>query len=165
VSERWQAVLLLVAVVALAWVGMAWGWRRRGARQTTLATPAVPPAGRGARRAGATGLYVGSVTAGQWLDRVVAHGLGARANAEVTVHDDGLLLERDGASAVWVPRADLLSVRRDTGLAGKVTETGGLVVWTWRLGDVELESGLRPRYADDAMPLLRAIESVTQEMT
>lgn len=164
-TERWQAVLLLVGVVALAWAGMAWGWRRRGARQAILAAPDVPPVDRGVPRMSAAGLYVGSVMAGQWLDRVVAHGLGARANAEVSVHDDGLLLERDGADAIWVPRANLLAVRRDTGMAGKVTETGGLVVWTWRLGDVELESGLRPRYADDATPLLRAIESVTQEMT
>lgn len=164
-SERWQAVLLLVGVVVLAWAGMAWGWRRRGSRQASLASPGVPPVDRGSRRMSATGLYVGSVVAGQWLDRVVAHGLGARANAEVIVHDNGLLLERDGAEPIWVPRADLLAARRDTGMAGKVTETGGLVVWTWLLGDVELESGLRPRYADDATPLLRAIESVTQEMT
>lgn len=168
-SERWPAVLLLVGVIALAWAGMAWGWRRRGARQGDLEAPASPPAARGAMLAHAEGLYVGSVMssggAGDWLDRVVAHGLGARANAEVTVTSGGLLLDRDAAQPVWIPRADLLAVRRDTGLASKVTETGGLVVWTWRLGDHLLESGLRPRYADDAAPLLHAIETVTQEVT
>jgi hypothetical protein len=93
----------------------------------------------------------------------VPHQLGARAGADLTVHANGLLLERDGAAAVWIPRGDLMSARRDTGLAGKVTETGGLVVWTWRLGDHVLESGLRPRYAAQTAPLMSALESLTQE--
>lgn len=164
-SERWQAVLLLVGIVVLAWAAMRWGWRRRGARQSGVATPAAPPSAPGPVLATAEGLYVGSVLAGDWLDRVVPHGLGARANADLTVHDTGLLLARDGAPDVWVPRADVRAARRDTGLAGKVTETGGLVVWTWRLGDLELESGLRPRYATDAAPLTHAITSMTQEVT
>ena len=40
-SDRLPAVLLLVGVVALAWAGMAWGWRRRAGRQATLAPPAT----------------------------------------------------------------------------------------------------------------------------
>lgn len=164
-SERWPAVLLLVGVVVLAWAGMSWGWRRRAARQADVLTPASAPSAPGPVLATAEGLYVGSVVAGDWLDRVVPHGLGARANADLTAHSTGLLLARDGAPEVWVPRTDVRAVRRDTGLAGKVTETGGLVVWTWRLGEVELESGLRPRYATDAAPLMHAIESMTQEVT
>jgi hypothetical protein len=164
-SERWPAVVLLVTVVVLAWAGMSWGWRRRAARQDTVVAPSTPPVEPGAVLAGAEGLYVGSVLSGDWLDRVVPHSLGARANADLTAYAVGLLLTRDGAPDVWVPRADLRAVRRDTGLAGKVTETGGLVVWTWRLGDLELESGLRPRFATEAQPLIRAIESMTQEVT
>jgi hypothetical protein len=165
VSDRWPGILLLVGVVALAWVGMAWGWRRRAARQDGLEPPLPPPALLDAAIAGTEGLYVGSVVAGSWLDRVVPHGLGARANAELSVHSAGLLLERDGGQPVWIPRRHVLGVRRDTGLAGKVTETGGLLVWTWRLGDTELESGLRPRYVDAVDPLITAIESMTQEVT
>lgn len=163
-SERWQAVLLLAALVVLAWAGMAWGWRRRGARQGDLPAPASPPASLGAPLARAEGTYVGTVVAGQWLERVVAHSLGARARAEVSVHPSGLLLDRDGAAPLWVPREDLTAVRRDTGLAGKVTETGGLVVWTWRLGDTALESGLRPRYAETTSALLEAIGTITEEV-
>jgi hypothetical protein len=165
VSERWPAVLLLVAVVGLAWALMAYGWRARGARQSDLPAPALPPADNGALLVRAEGLYVGSVIAGDWLDRVVPHGLGARANAAIAVHDDGLRLDRDGAPPLWVSSAQLSGVRRDTGLAGKVTETGGLVVWTWRLGDTVLESGLRPRYAADAEPLVQALQSMSQEVT
>lgn len=162
-TERLAAVLLLLLVVGLAWAGMARGWRRRGARQAGVAEPSAPPPSPGDVLAAAEGLYVGSVSAGEWLDRVVPYGLGARANADVVVHADGVLLERDGSPPVWTPRHDLLAVRRDTGLAGKVTETGGLVVWTWRLGEHVLESGLRPRYATQTATLLAALESLTQE--
>lgn len=162
-TERWQAVLVLAGVVALGWAGMAWGWRRRGAAQRDIPRPASPPAATGQPLGSAEGLYVGSVLAGRWLDRVVPHGLGVRANADLTVYPTGLLLDRDGADALWVPRADLLAVRRDTGLAGKVTETGGLVVWTWRLGEDCLDSGLRPRYAADATSLVHAVEALLQE--
>jgi hypothetical protein len=162
-TERWTAVLLLLGVVALGWAGMAWGWRRRAGAQRAIPKPASPPAATGEPLAVAEGLYVGSVMAGRWLDRVVPHGLGARSNADLAVYPTGLLLERDGADAVWVPREDLLAVRRDTGLAGKVTETGGLVVWTWQLGPVSLDSGLRPRYAADSSALVQAVETLHQE--
>lgn len=164
-NDRFLAVVLLVGVVALAWAGMAWGWRRRADRQSSLSEPAEPPADLGQLIVSVEGLYVGSVVAGDWLDRVVPYGLGSRANADLAVHQNGVLLERDGSSAIWTPRSDLRAARRDTGLAGKVTETGGLVVWTWRLGDVVLESGLRPRYAAQGKPLLSALESLTQEVS
>jgi hypothetical protein len=162
-SDRLPAVLLLLGFVALAWAGMAWGWRRRAGRQSDLAAPTPPPAAPGDVLATAEGLYVGSVMQGDWLDRVVPYQLGARAAADVTVHTDGLLLERDGSPAVWIGRGDLLSARRDTGLAGKVTETGGLVVWTWRLGEQLVESGLRPRYTAQTAPLMSALASLAQE--
>ncbi len=163
-ADRWVPVLLLVAVVALAWAGMALGWRRRRARQSHLPAPLAPPADLAAPLVSADGLYVGSVSAGEWLDRVVPHGLGARAAATVHVFWSGLVLERDGSRPLWVPTTDLAGVRRDTGLAGKVTETGGLVVWTWRLGPGLLESGLRPRYAQDATRLVEAITQVRREV-
>jgi hypothetical protein len=103
------------------------------------------------------GLFVGTVLAQEWLERVVPYGLGNRAGATLQVHEAGVLLDRDGAEPLWVPADDLVAVRRDTGLAGKVTETGGLVVWTWRLGPALLESGLRPRYAAQTEPLVQAL--------
>jgi hypothetical protein len=137
---------------------MAWGWRRRRTRQAAdLVAPASPPPSLDEPVLAVEGLFVGTVLGEQWLERVVPHGLGNRAGATVQVHQCGLLLDRDGAEPVWVPAPDLVAVRRDTGLAGKVTETGGLVVWTWRLGSNQLESGLRPRYAAATDPLVQAL--------
>ena len=157
-------LLLVLLVVGLAWAGMRRGWQSRSRRQADIPPPAPPPADPGPVRAQAEGLYVGSVLGDQWLERVVPHGLGSRAGASVTVHASGLLLERDGGPPVWVPADSLRACRRDTGLAGRVTETGGLVVWTWTLGDTVLDSGFRPRYAADADTLVRAVDSLCQEV-
>lgn len=163
-ADQVPGLLLIVAIVALTWTGMAWGWRRRSRSQAGLPPPAEPPDALGDPSLAVEGLFVGTVQAGEWLDRVVAHGLGGRAGATLLVHEDGLVLDRDGADPVWVPRHDLVAARRDTGLAGRVTETGALVVWTWRLGPALLESGLRPRYAADVDPLARALGALSQEV-
>lgn len=161
--DQLPGLLTIVALVGLAWAGMAAGWRRRARRQDALPAPSAVPAGLTAPLLTVEGLFVGTALAQAWLERVVPHGLGARAGAVLSVHPDGLVLERDGSPPIWVPRDDLLGVRRDTGLAGKVTETGGLVVWTWRLGATLLESGLRPRYAADVAPLVAAAAALVPQ--
>jgi hypothetical protein len=161
-ADQVPGLLTIVLLVGLAWAGMAWGWRRRVRRQSDLPAPPAPPVELGPPALVVEGLYVGTVLADQWLERVVPHGLGARAGATLAVHPTGLRLDRDGSDPVWVPAPDLVAVRRDTGLAGKVTETGGLVVWTWRLGSDRMESGLRPRYAADADPLVAAMETLVR---
>jgi hypothetical protein len=47
-----------------------------------------------------------------------------------------------------IPAADLLGVRRDRGIAQKVREPDGIVVISWRLGAVELDTGIRPDDTD-----------------
>lgn len=160
-SEQVPGFVTILLLVGLAWAGMAWGWRRRRARQAHLPSPLGPPPTLGEPRLRVEGLFVGTVLAQEWLERVVPYGLGNRSGATVEVHDGGLLLDRDGAEPVWTPASDVLAVRRDTGLAGKVTETGGLVVWTWRLGSARLDSALRPRYAAQTEPLVQAVAGLT----
>ncbi len=162
-ADEVPGLITIVVLVGLAWAGMAWGWRQRRSRQSDLPVPAQPPGDLGMPVLSADGLFVGSVAADEWLERVVPHGLGSRAGATLHVHRDGLVLERDGGQPVWIPAPDLVAVRRDTGLAGKVTETGGLVVWTWQLGTALLESGLRPRYADQTDQLVRALAGLVDQ--
>ena len=54
-----------------------------------------------------TGRYHGSTTAGQWLDRIVAHGLGTRSRVELTLTDAGLDVVRPGATDFFVPAGAL----------------------------------------------------------
>ena len=72
----------------------------------------------------------------------MAHGLGVRSKAELTLTDAGLDVVRPGANDFFVPAAQLREARLDKGIAGKVLTEGGLLVVTWSHGDRLIDSGL-----------------------
>jgi hypothetical protein len=163
VSEAQVALLLLLLVPAL-WGLMWWGWRSRGRRQDDVpALPAAPEPLPPSLFGPVEGVYVSSTRAGDWLDRVVAHGLGTRTEAQVSVHAEGVHVRRTGAPDVWVPVADLDGVRRERGAAGKFVGEQGLVVLTWTLGTARLDTALRPRYDRDRDGLEQAVRQLHQE--
>ncbi|MFD8376823.1 hypothetical protein ACFV2Z_39765 [Streptomyces sp. NPDC059688] len=133
----------LALFVALVYWLMREGWKWRGTLQGDL--PALPtaPDETGPVRLSMSGRYHGSTTAGQWLDRIVAHGLGTRSRAELTLTAEGLEVERPGATDFFVPTAALRGARLDKGIAGKVLTEGGLLVVTWAHGDKLIDSGFR----------------------
>ena len=143
-----RAVLVLVCllVLVLTLAAMRRGWRNRMARQSVL--PALParPADLGTEMLRAEGLYVGTTYAGSWQDRVVHAGLGTRAGATAALSRAGLILDRDGAAAIFIPREAIVEARLAAGLAGKVMGEGGLLVVRWRLGPAQLDTAFR---ADD----------------
>ncbi len=161
-----QAGLLLLMLVPVVWGLMWWGWRARGRRQAGVAAPPPVPDDPGAQVLGPLeAVYVSSTRAGDWLDRVVAHGLGGRSAASVSVHAAGVLLARRGAPDVWVPAGSLEDVRRDRGAAGKFVGEQGLVVLTWRLGEDALDTALRTRYEADRDRLERAVRDLVDART
>ncbi|MQY39097.1 hypothetical protein SRB17_71190 [Streptomyces sp. RB17] len=141
----WLVGLLLF--IALVYWLMREGWKWRGTLQSDLPAPPGAPEETGPARLSMSGRYHGSTTAGQWLDRIVAHGLGTRSRAELTLTDEGLEVERPGASDFFVPTAALRGARLDKGIAGKVLTEGGLLVVTWALGDKLIDSGFRSDHA------------------
>ncbi|WP_077797774.1 hypothetical protein [Streptomyces sp. JHA26] len=133
--------------VALVYWLMREGWKWRGTLQGDLPDlPAVPDEPAPARLT-MEGRYHGSTTAGQWLDRIVAHGLGTRSRAELTLTDAGLDVVRPGATDFFVPVAALRGARLDKGIAGKVLTEGGLLIVTWAHGDKLIDSGFRSDHA------------------
>jgi hypothetical protein len=151
----------LALLIALVYWLMREGWKWRGtlqsdlpelpARPSSVTTPdggAEPPqpgmpTEPGEARLTMSGRYHGSTTAGQWLDRIVAHGLGTRSRVELTLTDAGLDVVRPGATDFFVPTAQLREARLDKGIAGKVLTEGGLLVVTWAHGDKLIDSGFR----------------------
>ena len=126
---------------------MRLGWRHRAARQRELGPLPEPAAELGCPIVeGETGLYVGTTSSRSWQDRIVVHGLGRRAAATATLFAAGLLIDRVGDAPIFVPAASIIDARLGPALAGKVVGAGGLLVVRWRLGDWELDTGLR---ADD----------------
>ena len=163
----WLSVTVLVALGAALLVGMGRGWRRlsRGASPVP-APPAVPAedALGDARTEPLDATYVSTTRAGDWLDRVGAHGLGVRSAATVQVFDQGVVVRRRGAPDVFVPRAALRAVGTSGGMAGKVVGGEGLVVLTWVPSPDDdprgLDTGLRLRHRQEADALLAATQTL-----
>jgi len=151
--ERLWLTLAVLAVCVLAGYGLLVGWRHRAQRQAGLPElPSVPEDFGLALATPLTGLYVCTTTAGNWQDRIVARGLGRRANATAELTADGVLIDRIDDDAIFLPAGSLTAVGTAPGIAGKVMGLpNGVLIVSWRLGDVELDSGFR---ADD--PQLQA---------
>lgn len=142
-------VVGLVLFVALLYWLMRQGWKWRGTLQGDLPELPQPPEHSGEPLLSATGRYHGSTSAGQWLDRIVAHGLGTRSRAELALTGRGLDVVRPGAQDFFVPADQLRGARLDTGIAGKVLTEGGLLIVTWEHGGRRLDSGFRFDHSAD----------------
>lgn len=153
-------VLILAAVFAAVLLAMVWGWRRRGRSQGHLPAPedaTLAQRGEGVELGPFEAVYVDTVLAEQPLERVVAHGLGQRSKATVSVGDGGSWrLEREGAPDLTIPASALAEITTAPGMAGKFLGGDGLLVLRWRLGDQLLDTGLRlARRADHDLLLSR----------
>ncbi|MFP3990058.1 hypothetical protein U9R90_21820 [Streptomyces sp. E11-3] len=155
----------LALFVALVYWLMRQGWKWRATLQGDLPELPTAPSEPGPATLSMSGRYHGSTTAGQWLDRIVAHGLGTRSRAELTLTDAGLRVVRPGAADFFVPAAALREARLDKGIAGKVLAEGGLLVVTWAHGDTLLDSGFRSDHAAEHAAWVEAINSMNQTNT
>ncbi|MFI6414159.1 hypothetical protein [Streptomyces sp. NPDC050585] len=156
----WVGVLLLF--IALAYWLMRQGWKWRGSVQAA-ALPELPaaPDAPGEPTLTMSGRYHGSTTAGQWLERIVAHGLGTRSRAELTLTDAGLDVVRPGATDFFIPADRLRGARLDKGIAGKVLTEGGLLVVTWAHGDQLIDSGFRSDRASEHAAWVTALTALS----
>jgi hypothetical protein len=150
----------LALFIALVYWLMREGWKWRGTLQGDLPELPTAPEHPGPARLSMSGRYHGSTTAGQWLDRIVAHGLGTRSRVELTLTDAGLDVVRPGASDFFVPAARLREARLDKGIAGKVLTEGGLLVVTWAHGERLIDSGFRSDHAAEHTEWVEAINSM-----
>ena len=166
-GPRLAFTAVMVGVIALACWLMWRGWVARGRRQADLPEPAAPPGTLGAPLAGPVeGRYLASTSAGDWLDRIVAHGLGATAAGTMAVHPEGALITRDGSDDLFIAAAAIRGARLDRGIAGSVYEQGGIAVVTWELGDRLLDSGFRAsaaRHHDELVAALESLVPTTEE--
>ena len=152
--------LAMLAIIAVVFVLLAVGWRNRLRRQSDVEhLPSVPEAA-GEPLAAGEGQYVATTTAGDWLDRIAVHGLGIRTNAVLEVYPHGVLFDRSGAPALYIPAASLTGVRQDSGMAGKFVEKDGLLVLAWTHGSHGLDTGFRTRRAADKDVLFEALQEL-----
>jgi hypothetical protein len=164
---QWPERLLLtaatLAVVVLLGLLMRRGWRRRAARQSDVPALSGQPLGGTDRVPPAEGVYVSSTTAGDWLDRITAQGLGARSEAVLRVTGAGVAFERTGAPDVVIPASDLQGARIEPGMAGKFVGPSGLVVVRWQHGERALDTGFRAREIGRQAELVDAINALADD--
>ncbi|GAB4585291.1 PH-like domain-containing protein [Nocardia sp. IFM 10818] len=144
--ERWLWVVGLLALFVLTLWAMYRAWTGRAKRQAASIgeLPAVPADCGAQLLEPTTGLYLGSTLAPSWIQRITVGDLGFRATAELTRFERGILLERDGASTIWIPQESITAVRAERGHAGKVMTEDGVLVIRWKLATgTEVDTGFR----------------------
>ena len=150
---------LIVVVIAVAIQAMMRGWRHRAERQAALigALPSMPVTVGPAVIPATKGLYVGSTLAPHWNDRVAVGDLGYRAKAVLTRYPEGIMLQRTGASPIWIPHDSIAAVRTEKSIAGKAMTHEGILAIRWRLpSGTEIDTGFR---ADDRREYAHWLES------
>jgi hypothetical protein len=177
-SDRLLWVAGLLAFVALVYWLMWRAWRKRAARQSDLPElPEIPadlgepllshPSPTTTLSGGGkpplltmSGRYHASTTAGDWLDRIAARGLGTRSLVDLTLTEQGVAVHRPAAADFLIPAAALRGARLDKGIAGKVVPEGGLLVITWQHGDRLIDSGFRSEHPAEHPAWVTAITNL-----
>jgi hypothetical protein len=149
---------LLVVLIAFFIRQMMRGWLHRAQRQADLIGKLPPlPDTVGPTLIGATkGLYVGSTIAPSWQDRIAVGDLGFRTKAVLTRYPEGIMLQRTGATPIWIPDESITAIRTERGIAGKALTHDGILAIRWRLpSGTEIDTGFR---GDDRRELDKWIE-------
>ena len=143
----------IVVIIGAVIRRMLGGWRNRALRQTALLGefPSLPDLLSPAIVAPTRGLYVGSTLGHDWLERIAVGDIGFRSKAVLTRYPEGILLERSGATPIWIPQDAITAIRTERGLACKVvpgrgkSETAtGILAIRWRLpSGTEIDTGFR----------------------
>ena len=142
-GDVWLSVLILFGLLLLAYFAMWRGWRNRARRHDLPPLVPVPAvADLPEAKLQATARYFGTTVSGDWLDRVVAHGLGARSTCRLHLSGEGLDVVRL-AGSFRIPAGAIRGARHDQGIAGKVVPPHGVLVVTWQHGDLVLDTGFR----------------------
>jgi hypothetical protein len=137
---------LLVLLIAFVIQLMMRGWRERASRQSELigTLPPVPDAVGSPIVEPTRGVYVGCTLAPSWHDRVVVGDLGYRSKAVLTRYPEGIMVQRSGASPIWIPQESIAAVRTERGIVGKAMTSNGILAIRWQLpSGTEIDLGFR----------------------
>jgi hypothetical protein len=142
-------VLFVVVVLVLVVMSMLRGWRGRTTHRAVVLAPFPKPPVELAGPDGAallpaaSGVYAGTSMAGDWQDQVELGDVGVQTTATLYLSGAGLLIDRAGASPLWIPTESMRGARTGRSIAGTAMSGDGHLVFTWQLGGHLLDTAFR----------------------
>jgi len=148
--NRTAFMILMISIVAIAFIAMWLAWRARARRDAGVLGAAAALTGEVLARFDRL-QYISTTPVGDPMGRVAAPGLRYRGPAEVVVHRDGVTIQVAGESPVQVPATQIDGTGTAGRRAGKAVESEGLALLRWHSGSDprELESSFRFTEKDD----------------
>lgn len=132
------SVIILVLVLAAAFLGLWLAWRSKRRRQAGLPSPVPVEIVHGAVRLVLDEVhYVSTTLAGQPLERLVGEPFAFRGRARLELREDGLVVTVRGTEPFAIPLAAIDGVEQATATIDRAVEPGGLTRIAWRLGAPE----------------------------
>lgn len=156
----WPVGLIGVVLLLMVVAAMLVGWRRQ--RETQQAVfpplPVLPPglSERGETRQWRAS-YVATTRGDDPFARVVANGVGFRGDALLSVFGDGVLVDRDGEAAIFIPAGAVRGAQLASTAIDRGVEDDGLVAVAWDWGREPVVTTLRPREAGARWAIIDAV--------
>ena len=129
-------MISLVFVIALIiWFSV----RRRRAKQEAMIPQPLDAVGPGEYKT----FYVSTVFESSPLDRVWAHGLAMRGQAQLAAGQEGISVNRNGERDFLIPATAITAIEKATATIDKGVERDGLCAISWSLGDNKVITNFR----------------------
>lgn len=162
-DETTFTVTVSAVLIAAVIIGIVIGRRNRTKRQQYIAVPTEVPEDllQSQPTFSAEGTYVTTVLGHELLERVTAHRLGNRSQAELEVHNAGVVILRVDEPNFFIPVAAITDTATISGIAGKFVEKDGIVAMTWNLGETQVTTGFRTETIGDHQILRTQLDTLT----
>jgi hypothetical protein len=129
----------LVLIVILIAIAVGIGYRKKRLTESSQIAEFKDPADC----EGVACLYVSTVFASSPLRRVLAHGMGPRGRASVSIGQQGISVCRQGERGFLIPRESLVGVEKSTATIDRAVEPGGLTSIAWIHDSNQLVTNVR----------------------
>jgi len=158
IGKRTFLTLIMFAIIGLSIWGMRIGWRNRARREVAQPVTELPTGLKQVSQAVAA-RFAGTTISGNWLDRITNFDLGTPRGIDLQIFEEGIYLSDQTKFKLWLAKNSITNITTSRGIAGDVVEKDGMLVITWQLGELLVDSGIRvSRHADHEL-IIKALEN------
>jgi hypothetical protein len=156
--------VLVTALIAFLVIVAFRAWRARAAQQENIFSAPLEwlehPSGG---RQWTAIQYVATTVAGEPLNRVTAHGLGARGYGKITISVDGILIERNGERSIGIKAEQVSGATAANVTIDRAVENEGLIQISWSQDGFALNTFIRARNNDDRKQIFEQLGLITMK--